>query len=148
KKALYALGIAAVGMIIYVTFRFEFSFSLMSILTIIHDVFFILVVFSICLIEFDVTIVTALIILVGYTINNNIFIFVYIRENIRFEKRITSYKRLAAVVNKSVIQSFTRSLNTTITTLIAVVIFLIFGAESIKGFSIALIVGLIAGLYS
>lgn len=148
KNALYALGIAAVGMIIYVTFRFEFYFALTSILTIIHDVFFILVIFSIFQIEFDVTIVAALLTLVGYTINNTIVIFDRIRENIRFEKRITSYKRLAEVVNKSVVQSFTRSLNTTITTLIAVVIFLIFGAESIKGFSIALIVGLIAGLYS
>src|SRR5690625_1928622 len=148
KNALYALGIAAVGMIIYVTFRFEFYFALTSILTIIHDVFFILVVFSIFQIEFDVTIVAALLTLVGYTINNTIVIFDRIRENIRFEKRITSYKRLAEVVNKSVVQSFTRSLNTTITTLIAVVIFLFFGAESIKGFSIALIVGLIAGLYS
>ena len=148
KNALYALGIAAIGMIIYVTLRFEFYFALTSILTIIHDVFFILVVFSIFQIEFDVTIVAALLTLVGYTINNTIVVFDRIRENIRLEKRITSYSRLAEVVNRSVVQSFTRSLNTTLTTLIAVVIFLFFGAESITGFSIALIVGLLAGLYS
>src|SRR5690625_7741192 len=110
----------------------------MVIFTIIYDVFFIIVVFSIFQIEFDVTIVAALLTLVGYTINNTIVIFDRIRENIRFEKRITSYKRLAAVVNKSVVQSFTRSLNTTITTLIDVVIFLIFVAESIKRVSSAL----------
>src|SRR5699024_12740846 len=128
--------------VICVTFIFDFSFVFTSILSSIHVVFFILVVFSIFQIEFNVTIVAALLTLVGYKINNTIVIFDRIRENIRFEKRITSYKRLAEVVNKSVVQSFTRSLNTTITTLIAVVIFLIFGAESIKGFSIALIVGL------
>lgn len=148
KNALYALGIAAIGMIIYVTFRFEFYFALTAILTIIHDVFFILVVFSIFQIEFDVTIVAALLTLVGYTINNTIVVFDRIRENIRMEKRITSYSRLAEIVNKSVVQSFTRSLNTTLTTLIAVVVFLFFGAESITGFSIALIVGLLAGFYS
>lgn len=148
KNALYALAIAAIGMIIYVTFRFEFYFALTSILTIIHDVFFVLVVFSIFQIEFDVTIIAALLTLVGYTINNTIVIFDRIRENIRMEQRITTYSRLAEIVNKSVVQSFTRSLNTTLTTLIAVVVFFFFGAESITGFSIALIVGLLAGLYS
>src|SRR5699024_6892252 len=105
-------------------------------------------VFSIFQIVFDVTIVAALITFVGYTINYTIVIFDRIRKNILSEKRITSYKCLAEVVYKIVVKSFTCSLSTTITTIIAVVIFLIFGAESIKGFSIALIVGLIAGLYS
>src|SRR5699024_12561134 len=106
--------------------RFEFYFALTSILTIIHDVFFILVVFSIFQIEFDVTIVAALLTLVGYTINNTIVIFDRIRENIRFEKRITSYKCLAAVVNKSVVKLFNRSLITTITILNYYIILLLF----------------------
>src|SRR5699024_2336864 len=86
--------------------------------------------------------------IVGYTINNTIVIFDRIRENIRLEERITSYDVLAKVVNRSLIQSFTRSINTTLTTLIAVLSFLFLGSDSISGFSIALVVGFIAGLYS
>lgn len=148
KNAIKALAIAAVGMIIYVTFRFEFFFGITSIITLLHDVFIMLVIFSLFRIEFDVTIVAAILTIVGYSINNTIVIFDRIRENIRLEKRVTSYKKLATIVNRSLIQSFTRSINTTITTSIAVLAFLFLGAESIRGFAIALIVGLAAGLYS
>ncbi|HLR74034.1 MAG TPA: protein translocase subunit SecDF [Virgibacillus sp.] len=148
KNAIKALAIAAVGMIIYVTFRFEFFFGITSIITLLHDVFIMLVIFSLFRIEFDVTIVAAILTIVGYSINNTIVIFDRIRENIRLEKRVTSYKKLATIVNRSLIQSFTRSINTTITTSIAVLAFLFLGADSIRGFAIALIVGLAAGLYS
>ena len=148
KNAIYALGIAAVGMIIYVTFRFELFFGITAIITLLHDVFIMLVVFSLLRIEFDVTIIAAILTIVGYSINNTIVVFDRIRENVRLEKRITSFEKLAKVVNRSLIQSFTRSINTTLTTLIAVLAFLFLGAESISGFAIALVVGLIAGLYS
>lgn len=148
KNAIYALAIAAIGMIIYVTFRFEFFFGITAIITLLHDVFIMLIIFSFTRIEFDVTIIAAILTIVGYSINNTIVIFDRIRENIRLEKRVTSYEKLAKIVNRSLIQSFTRSLNTTITTLIAVLAFLFLGAESISGFAIALVVGLIAGLYS
>ena len=148
KNAIYALGIAAIGMIIYVTFRFEFFFGVTAIITLLHDVFIMLVVFSFARIEFDVTIIAAILTIVGYSINNTIVVFDRIRENVRLEKRISSYDKLAKVVNRSLIQSFTRSINTTLTTLIAVLAFLFLGAESISGFAIALVVGLIAGLYS
>jgi len=148
KNAMKALAIAAVGMIIYVTFRFELFFGITSIITLLHDVFIMLVIFSLFKIEFDVTIVAAILTIVGYSINNTIVIFDRIRENIRLDKRVTSVKRLAEIVNLSILQSITRSLNTTITTSIAVLSFLFLGAESIRGFAIALIIGLIAGLYS
>ncbi|HLQ74153.1 MAG TPA: protein translocase subunit SecDF [Bacillota bacterium] len=148
KNAVYALSIAAIGMILYVTFRFEFYFAVTAIITLLHDVFLALIVFSVLQIEFDITIVAAILTIVGYTINNTIVIFDRIRENIRLEERITSYDVLAKVVNRSLIQSFTRSINTTLTTLIAVLSFLFLGSDSISGFSIALVVGLIAGLYS
>lgn len=148
RNAIYALAIAAVGMIIYVTLRFEFFFALTSIITLLHDVFFILVVFSLARIEFDVTIVAAILTIIGYAINNTIVVFDRIRENIQKEKRIKSYDKLAKIVNRSILQTFTRSINTTITTMIAVLSFLILGAESISGFAIALVVGLIAGTYS
>src|SRR5690625_5574019 len=132
KNAIKALAIAAVGMIIYVTFRFEFFFYITSIITLLHDVFIMLFIFSLFRIEFDVTIVAAILTIVGYSINNTIVIFDRIRENIRYDKRVTSFKRLAEIVNLSILQSVTRSLNTTITTSIAVLSFLFLVAESIR----------------
>ncbi len=148
KNAMKALLYAAIGMIIYITFRFEFFFGLTAVLTLLHDVFIVLVFFSIFKIEFDVTIVAAILTVVGYTINNTIVIFDRIRENIQTSKRVTSKRVLASIINKSLVQSFTRSLNTMITTLIVVLAFLFLGAASIGAFAIALVIGLIAGLYS
>src|SRR5690625_1985637 len=136
-------------MIIYVTFRFEFFFAMTAIIALLHDVFIMLVVFSFTRIEFDVTIVAAILTIIGYSINNTIVVFDRIRENIRAKNRlIKSTKELDQIINKSLIQTFMRSINTTITTLIAVFAFLILGAQSIFGFAIALIIGLIAGAYS
>lgn len=148
KNAIYALAISMVGMIIYVAFRFEFFFAITAILALLHDAFFMLVIFSITRIEFDVTIVAALLTIIGYSINDTIVTFDRIRENLRKEKRIKSFKLLATIVNRSIIQTFTRSINTSITTLIAVLAFLFLGAQSITGFAIALAVGLLVGTYS
>ncbi|MFC4022668.1 protein translocase subunit SecDF [Oceanobacillus longus] len=148
KNAIYAVAIASVFMIIYVTIRFEFFFAITALITLLHDVFIILFVFSITQLEFDITIVAALLTIVGYSINNTIVIFDRIRENIRKKKRVKSFKDLAEVVNTSIIQSFTRTMNTSITTLIAILAFLILGASSIGSFAIALAVGIVAGTYS
>lgn len=148
KNAIYALAIAALGMIIYVTFRFEFFFAITAIIALLHDAFFMLVVFSLARIEFDVTIVAAILTIIGYSINNTIVVFDRIRENIRMEKRVRDFNKLAQIINRSIVQTFTRSMNTTITTMIAVLAFLFLGAQSITGFAIALVVGLIAGTYS
>ncbi|MGM8364686.1 protein translocase subunit SecDF [Virgibacillus sp. W0181] len=149
KNAIYALAIASIGMIIYVTLRFEFFFAITAIIALLHDTFFLLVVFSITRIEFDVTIVAAILTIIGYSINNTIVVFDRIRENIRNKNRvIKSAKELAKIVNTSLVQTFMRSINTTVTTMIAVLAFLILGAQSIFGFAIALAVGLIAGTYS
>ena len=149
KNAIYALAIASVGMIIYVTFRFEIFFALTAIIALLHDVFFMLVVFSFTRIEFDVTIIAAILTIIGYSINNTIVVFDRIRENIRAKnKLIKSHKELARIINKSLIQTFMRSINTTTTTLIAVLSFMILGAPSIFGFAVALVIGLVAGTYS
>ena len=148
KNAIYAVVIASIGMIIYIAIRFEFYFAITAVLTLIHNVFFVLVMFSLTRLEFDITIIAAILTVVGYSINDTIVIFDRIRENLRKEKVVKSFKVLASIVNKSIIQSLTRSINTSITTLIAVFAFMILGAESITGFAIALAVGLIAGAYS
>ncbi len=149
KNAIYALAIASIGMIIYVAFRFEFYFAVMAILTLIHDVFIMLMVFSIFRIEFDVTIVAAILTIIGYAINSTIVTFDRIRENAEQSKRaIKSMKELSSIVNKSIVQTMTRTMNTNITTLIAILAFLFLGSESIRGFGIALMVGILAGTYS
>ncbi|HLQ95020.1 MAG TPA: protein translocase subunit SecDF [Pseudogracilibacillus sp.] len=148
-NAIYALAIASVGMILYVTMRFEFFFALTAIIALLHDVFFMLVVFSLTRIEFDVTIIAAILTVIGYSINNTIVVFDRIRENIRAkDKAIKDAKELAAIVNKSLMQTFMRSINTTVTTLVAVLAFMILGAQPIFGFALALVVGLFAGAYS
>lgn len=148
KNALYALGIAAIGMVIYVTIRFELFFGITAIIALLHDVFFILAIFSFTRIEFDVTIVAAVLTIIGYSINDTIVTFDRIRENLQKKKRVKSFKELANIVNRSLVQTLTRSINTTVTTLIAVLAFLFLGAQSISAFAIALVVGLIAGTYS
>ncbi|MCF3941865.1 protein translocase subunit SecDF [Oceanobacillus alkalisoli] len=148
KNALYAVAIAAVFIIIYVAFRFELIFGITAVLALFHDVLIMLFAFSITQIEFDVTIVSAILTIIGYSINNTIVIFDRVRENIQFEKRVTSSKVLAKVINKSIIQSFTRTMNTTISTLIAILAFLVLGASSIFTFTLALVIGLVAGTYS
>src|SRR5699024_5088340 len=149
KNAIFALAIAAVGIIIYVTFRFELFFAITAIIALLHDVFFMLVVFSLTRIEFEVTIVAAILTIIGYSINNTIVVFDRIRENIRkLNKPIKSAAELATIINRSLMQTFMRSINTTITTMIAVLAFMILGAQSIFGFALALVIGLIAGAYS
>ncbi|MBP2077470.1 protein translocase subunit SecDF [Oceanobacillus polygoni] len=148
KNAIYAVGVASIFMIIYVTFRFEFFFAITALLTLLHDVFFMLVFFSVTQIEFDITIVAAILTIVGYSINNTIVIFDRIRENIRKKKRVKSFKELTSIVNTSIVQSFTRTMNTSITTIIAVIAFLVLGASSITNFAFALTIGLVAGTYS
>src|SRR5690625_3366058 len=148
KNAAMAVAIASVGMILYVTIRFELFFGITAIITLLHDAFFMLVLFSITRIEFDVTIVAAILTIIGYSINDTIVTFYRIRENLRKTKQVKSFKELARIVNNSLLQTFTRSINTSVTTLIAVLAFLILGAQSIFGFALALAIGLLMGTYS
>ncbi|RYG74797.1 protein translocase subunit SecDF [Lentibacillus lipolyticus] len=148
KNALYAVAIASIGIVLYVTLRFEMFFAITSIIALVHDAFFILAIFSLTQIEFDVTIVAAILTIIGYSINDTIVTFDRIRENLRLKKRVKSFGELAKIVNKSLVQTMTRSVNTTVTTMIAVLAFLFLGAQSITGFAIALAVGLLAGTYS
>src|SRR5699024_4963264 len=147
KNALFAVGIASIGMILYVWVRFELFFGITAIIALLHDAFFVLVIFSLTRMEFDITIVAAVLTIIGYSINDTIVIFDRIRENLRM-KAVKSFKELARVVNNSLLQTFTRSINTSVTTILAVLAILVLGAESIRGFAVATAVGLIAGTYS
>lgn len=144
-QAIIALAIAAVLMIIYITFRFEFKFAITGIIALLHDVFVVLGVFSLLQVEIDSSFVAAILTIVGYSINDTIVIFDRIRENLgKGTKKIG----IGELVNDSLMQTMSRSINTSLTTLITIVALFLFGGETIKGFSLALIVGIISGTYS
>ncbi|WP_173916035.1 protein translocase subunit SecDF [Halobacillus sp. Marseille-Q1614] len=148
KNAAFAVLYASIGIIIYVTIRFEIYFAVVAILALLHDAFFMIAFFSLTRLEFDVTIIAAILTIVGYSVNDTIVTFDRIRENLKMRKKVKSFKELAVIVNDSLLQTMTRSLNTVITVIFAAVMLAIFGAASITYFSLALVVGLIAGTYS
>ncbi|WP_243290722.1 protein translocase subunit SecDF [Bacillus sp. FJAT-47783] len=148
RNALIAVLIASVGIIIYVSVRFEFFMALAAIVALIHDAFFTIAFFSITRLEVNITIIAAVLTVIGYSINDTIVTFDRIKENMKKKKRVKTFADLAEIVNKSLQQTFTRSINTVITVIFAVVALLIFGSSSILNFSIALLIGLISGTYS
>lgn len=148
KNAAKAVLIASIGIIIYVTIRFEMRMAIPAVIALLHDAFFIIAIFSITRFEVDLTFIAAVLTIVGYSINDTIVTFDRIRENMKKKRRIKNTEELADIVNRSLRQTFGRSLNTIISTVFAVVALLIFGSESITNFSFALLIGLIAGTYS
>ncbi|AJD91628.1 preprotein translocase subunit SecD [Jeotgalibacillus malaysiensis] len=148
RNALYAVAIASLGIILYVTLRFEWQMATASIVALVHDAFFIIAIFSLTRLEVDITFIAAVLTVIGYSINDTIVTFDRIRENMRKMKRIEKKEELALIVNKSLRQTLGRSVNTVLTVVFVVVALIIFGATSILNFSIALLIGLIAGTYS
>lgn len=147
KNAIYSVLIAAIGIIIYISFRFKFSYAISSIVALIHDVLVVIILFSLFKIEVNVIFIAALLTIVGYSINNTIVIFDRIRENLGNTNKLNE-KALKEVVNKSINETFIRSIYTTVTTLIPVICLIVLGSKGILPFNIAMIFGLIAGLYS
>lgn len=147
KNAMYAVGIASVLIILYVTIRFEIRMALAAIVALLHDSFFIIAVFSIVQFEVDITFIAAVLTIIGYSINDTVVTFDRIRENMRHAK-IKKNEDLAKIVNDSIKQTLSRSINTVLTVVIAAAALMIFGSEAIRNFSFALLVGLVAGTYS
>ncbi len=145
--ALLAVAIASIGIVIFVSIRFEWRFALAAIVALLHDAFIVISVFSILRLEVDLTFIVAVLTIIGYSINDTIVIFDRIRENLRFAK-IKTKADLVKLVNDSVSQTMTRSINTVVTVLFAALAVFIFGGESIRMFSLAMVIGLFAGAYS
>lgn len=143
RSAILSVIIAAIFMLIYVWIRFkEFSFGVSSVLPLLHDVFVLLAFYAVLRWTVGNTFIACMLTLVGYSINATIVVFDRIRENLH------TNKNLAEVVNVSVTQTLSRSINTSLTTLIMVVVLYILGVTSIKEFALPLIVGVICGCYS
>lgn len=147
RSALIGMAIACIGIVLYVSIRFEWRFAIAAILSLVYDAFFVIAVFSIFQLEVNLPFILAVLTIIGYSINDTVVIFDRIRENLRFAK-IKSPEDYDDLVNKSIWQTLARSINTVITVLIAAVCLFIFGSVSIKLFSLAMIVGLASGAYS
>lgn len=143
-QALQATAIAALLMLLYITIRFEFKTAVAAIVALLHDCAIMLSFYAIFRIPINTTFIAAILTIIGYSINNSIVVFDRIRENYNRSRRAP----FDETVNNSVKQTLTRSINTTITTLLPVLMLLIFGVSSIRTFTIPLIVGLLAGTYS
>ncbi|CAM3819888.1 protein translocase subunit SecDF [Mesobacillus zeae] len=148
KNAFIALLIASIGIIIYVTVRFEIHMALAAIVSLMHDAFLIVAVFSLLRIEVDLTFIAAILTIVGYSINDTIVTFDRMRENMQKKRKLKTPEDIADIVNTGLRQTLGRSVNTVLTVVITVVALLIFGSESIWNFSFALLIGLISGTYS
>lgn len=148
KNAMYALIIASIGIVLYVTIRFEIYMALGAIISLLHDAFLIVAFFSLTRLEVDITFIAAVLTIIGYSINDTIVTFDRMRENMAKKRKIKTEKELEDIVNGSLRQTLTRSVNTVLTVVIAVIALLLFGSESIRNFSIALLVGLVSGTYS
>lgn len=148
QNAIIALIIASIGIIIYASIRFEWRMAVPAVIALLHDVFMILAVFSIFRIEVDITIIAAVLTVVGYSINDTIVTLDRIRENNRKIKVLRSEEEIDIIINRSLRQTATRSLNTVLTVIVVVVLLVLFGATSIFNFSLALLIGLVSGVYS
>ena len=137
---LLALG----GILVYVAFRFQWKFGLGAVLSLFHDVILVLGVFSFFQITFDLTVLAAVLAVIGYSLNDTIVIFDRIRENFRMLRKA----QLLENINISTTQTLLRTLATSISTLLAVGALMFFGGESLWGFSLALLIGVGAGTYS
>ncbi|MDC1155069.1 protein translocase subunit SecF [Candidatus Pelagibacter sp.] len=144
RSGVIAISVALALMLIYIWIRFEWQFSLGAILALFHDVIVTLGLFSILGLEINLSIIAAVLTIVGYSMNDTVVIFDRVRENLRKYSDIKIYE----LTNISINETLSRTLITSITTLLALLSIFFFGGEILKGFSLAMIFGVIFGTYS
>ena len=145
RDAIIALLLSWLAMIAYISYRFEYRFGVAGIISLIHDVFVVLGIFSLLQKEIDASFVAALLTIVGYSINDTIVIFDRIRENM---KKMKKGETLSEMVDHSIWQTMTRSIYTVLTVLFATGALYFLGGETTKDFSLALLIGFVSGMYS
>ena len=145
-QGIMAALIALFLIMIYIALRFEYRFSVGAILALLHDVFLIIGVFSITQIEFNLSVFAAILAVIGYSLNDTIVVFDRIREN--FKSAVLENVDTTMIMNESINQTLSRTLITSLTTLLVLISLIIFGGEILFGFAFALIAGVIVGTYS
>ncbi len=144
KKGLFAIGFALIGIVIYISFRFEFGFAMGAIVALAHDILITVGIFCLLGNQLSLPIVAALLTIVGYSVNDTIVVFDRIREDLQLIKD----KPYSHIANLSINQTLRRTVLTSLTTLITVTMLLVFGGGAIKDFALALFIGIIVGTYS
>jgi len=144
ESGLLAISLALAAMLFYIWVRFEWQFSIGSIIAIFHDVLITIGLFSLLSLEINLSIVAAVLTIVGYSMNDTVVIYDRIRENL---KKYSSLK-IGEISNKSINETLSRTIITSSTTLLALISIFILGGEILKGFSLAMIIGVIIGTYS
>ncbi len=144
-NALKALGIGAILIIIYVTIRFEFVYAIAGLIALLHDVIITAGLIALFRFEINTPFIAAILTILGYSINDTIVVFDRIREN---EEKEGKNKDYGVIIDESINQVFVRSMYTSITTTISVLMLLLFGGETLRTFSMALFIGMIFGTYS
>lgn len=149
KNAILAVLVALLGIIVYVSIRFKFSYAVGGVLALVHDVLIMFSMFAITRFEVSSMFIAAVLAIIGYSINDTIVSFDRIRENLKKEdrKKLT-YDKFKDICNRSIQETFTRTIYTSVTTLVPVIILLILGSRGILNFNMAMLFGLIAGTYS
>lgn len=143
-KALFAIVTAIIGILIYISIRFEFRFAIGAITALVHDVLITLGIFSILDYEISLAIIAAFLTIVGYSLNDTIVVFDRVRENMKQHKNIDQI----SIFNKSINESLSRTIITSLTTFMVVFILYIAGGEVIRYFAFAMIIGILVGTYS
>lgn len=144
EKGEWAMLIALFSILIYVAMRFELIYGLGAITALIHDVIITLGVFSLFELTFDLSVLAAILAVIGYSLNDSIVVFDRIRENNIILRKLS----ILDVLDKSINQTLSRTLVTSLTTLLVIISLLIFGGDAVKNFSIAMFIGIIVGTYS
>ncbi len=135
---------AILCVLVYIWFRFEWQFSVGAVVALIHDVMLTIGIFSLLQLEFNLSIIAAILTIVGYSLNDTVVVFDRVRENLRKYKKMD----LESLLNRSINETLSRTILTSVTTLLALVSLYVFGGEVIRGFTFAMIWGVVVGTYS
>ena len=144
QTAVYAVLLAIFAVLVYIWLRFEWQFSVGAVAALVHDVVLTIGIFSLLQIKFDLTIIAALLTIVGYSLNDTVVVFDRVRENLRRYKKL----ELRDVLNVSINETLSRTVMTSVTTLMALIALFVLGGDVIRGFVFAMIWGVVVGTYS
>ncbi len=149
KNAIFSILVSLIGIILYITLRFKFSYGISSVICLVHDSLMMLAGVILLRTEINSMFIAAVLAIIGYSINNTIVVFDRVRENLKAkDKEKISKDELKEVVNRSIKDTMARSIYTSLTTLLPVIALLVMGSREILTFNVAMIIGLVAGTYS
>ncbi|MCO4781968.1 MAG: protein translocase subunit SecF [Candidatus Cloacimonetes bacterium] len=144
ESAIYSIVFSILVIIFYISIRFEFKFSIVAIVALVHDVTIVLGLFAFFHKEFSASTIAALLTIIGYSLNDTIVVLDRVRENMKLLRK----EKFDFIVNSSINQSLSRTLNTSVTTLAPIIILFVFGGTGVNAFSFAMLIGVIVGTYS